>query len=137
MYKLILLLFLLIPSVAFSMSLYKLNGQCGKHVRVVSTFLSNPPAATYINDQGEFIVMDANFMRQQTDRAIWFVFFHECGHRVNKHSKWFNPPNKEDVADCYAAHRFVTTFGYSELKKTLLELQNEPGRDKRILSCLQ
>lgn len=128
-----------ITSSANALGLYDLNGQCGNNVRVFLTFLDSTPASTGTDEQGEFIAIDPDFLREQSDAGAWFVFFHECGHRVYKHSKQFSPPNKENVADCYAARRFVDTFGYYRLEKALVDLRNEQNhaRNMRILSCLK
>jgi len=133
------LCFAFITGTVNAVQLYDLNGQCGTDVRVFSTFLDSTPASTGTDELGEFIAVDADFLREQTDGAIWFVFFHECGHRINRHTKLYSPPDKELVADCYAARRFVKTYGFYKLEETLLDLRNEQGhaRNMRILSCLR
>ncbi len=139
MYKLILLLVLSVPASISALQLYDLNGQCGNHVRIFTAPLDSTPASTGTDNIGEFIAVDSDFLREQTDAAVWFVFFHECGHRFYKHTKQFRPPNREAKADCYAAKRFVDIYGYLKLEETLLDLRNEHdhARNMRILSCLR
>lgn len=125
----------------FPLTLNELNGQCGPHVRVYAVTLDGPLAATGANEKlgGEYIVMDSGFMISNSRHAVWFVFFHECGHRVNGHMKGDGNLNKQQEADCYAATRFVKTFGYRRLEATLEELLpiNTEARNKRILECVR
>lgn len=137
--QLIALCLTLVSCTSNALQLYDLNGQCGSDVRVFTTFLDSTPASTGTDEQGEFIAVDADFLREEPDGAVWFVFFHECGHRVAGHTLSYSPLNKEQVADCYAARRFVDTFGYNRLEEAILDLRKEQdhARNMRIFSCLR
>ena len=123
----------------FPLTLYDLNGQCGSNVQIeLGNLGGSTPALTNIFGTREIIIMDANFVMTASPSAVWFVFFHECGHRTYHHSPTFNPPDAEDVADCYAARRFVNTFGYAKLEPTLEELEPMTGKTRahQILECV-
>lgn len=139
MLRLIFALLLFVPQVTQALTLNDLNGQCGDHVRVFMTPLFDTPMTTGIDERGEYIAIDPDFLREYPDDAVWFVFFHECGHRENGHSKEFKPTDREDVADCYAAKRFRREFGYTRLVKSLNDMGDihYRGRNERILRCLR
>lgn len=139
MLRLVLALCLFLPQLSQALTLHDLNGQCGDHVRVILTNLYDTPMSTGIDEKGEYIRVDSDFLFDYPDDSVRFVFFHECGHRVNKHSKDFKPPGWEEVADCYAAKRFYREYGYTRLVKALSDMGNihYRGRNESILRCLR
>ena len=141
MLRLFLALLLLIPQMTQALTLNDLNGLCG-NTRIFSTNLTDQdtPATSGVDEKGGYIKMDSNFLWNHNPKSILFVFFHECGHRVNNHTPQFRPANRETVADCYAAKRFVGEYGIASLHRVLDDLTpeyNESWRNDRILRCLR
>lgn len=135
---LLLLPFPVLANSLFPLTLLDLNEQCPDTQVSLSNFGGITPAVSNSFNGQRNIIMDAHFLITASHGAAWFVFFHECGHLVSGHSETFQPPDKEDVADCYAANRFVNTFGYSRLVVALKELELMTGktREHQILECV-
>ncbi len=138
MKHLVALLLFLCSTGAYAFSFQDFNGRCGDVKLFVGPVERNKLAVTDADDTGGYIVLDPLLIQTVSPQALTFIYFHECGHRVNGDSSLgYRSYNAEQKADCYAAKRFSGEYGEQTLNSVLSELVliNGTRRSINIWNC--
>ncbi len=131
--------FLLLQSTSLSaFSFQDFNGRCGDVKLFVGPVEGNKLAVTDADQTGGYITLDPQLIQSVSQDALTFVYFHECGHRINgDRSSGYRSYDAEQKADCYAANRYKEEYGERAFHTVLDDLLSINGhyRNNQILEC--